>query len=247
MGIFPTDGCLIQATQFSDTQKDIINQVVKGKAFVNPTKNATTGLSASINGASGAVNGAGTPAVFAGITGALATLTSNLVSYISHSDRLSGASLTASGPSAEPGINGLVGTARTYNSICESLTGGIEDNFSPLFNSILGPGNAKLNSISQDIDNKVTNFVNIHASRSSGDSQFNTERDAHIAIINTAASTVLSMVTKDNNAYHAANDAVMKYSAGNILLDSQNDPCFTGRLIEKIASKSVKEKIEGLQ
>ena len=128
MGYFSTDGCTIGAFVVSDAQKKVINQVTNGVAFVNPIENNIDGVSSSVNGISASIGSATAPAIFAGITGALATLKTNINSLVSHAERLSGVSLSAAGPSGEPGINGLIGTAKSYNSICESMTGGTEDN-----------------------------------------------------------------------------------------------------------------------
>ena len=48
MGYFSTDGCTIGAVILSDSQKNVINQVTEGTAFINPVKENINGLSASI-------------------------------------------------------------------------------------------------------------------------------------------------------------------------------------------------------
>ena len=245
MGYFSTDGCTIGAVILSDSQKNVINQVTKGTAFINPVRGNIDGLSASITGISASIASSTAPAIYAGITGAMATLRTKLNSFVSHTERLSGVSLGAVGPSGEPGINGLIGTAKTYNSVCESLTGGVEDNFSKLFGSILGLGEYILNTRKENMNGIVLNFVNINSSRSSADSAFNTELAVHIATINTIATDVSELITDDNSAYDTANQTTRNYSIGNILMDN-SDPCFTGKLLDKIASPAAKDRINDL-
>ena len=247
MGYFSTDGCTIGAFVVSDAQKKVINQVTNGVAFVNPIENNIDGVSSSVNGISASIGSATAPAIFAGITGALATLKTNINSLVSHAERLSGVSLSAAGPSGEPGINGLIGTAKSYNSICESMTGGTEDNFSKLFGTIVGPGKYVLDTSKNKLNNSVLNFVNNNSHRSSADSAFNTSRSTHITSINNIASDINSLVSEDNLAYSTANNTIRNYSIGSILIDSLNDPCFTGRLLDEIASPSTKDNLNDLQ
>ena len=154
--------------------------------------------------------------------------------------------LGATGPNGEPGLDGLVGIAKSYNSICESVTGGVKDNFSPIFNSILGPGSAKLNTIKQKIDSQVINFININTSRTGTGSEFIAELTSHINTINTSATDITNLITNDNSAYTNANQTIRNYSVGNMLISSSNDPCFTEKLINTISSLSMKEKLSNL-
>tara|TARA_R100000995_G_scaffold82558_1_gene56628 strand:+ start:268 stop:1011 length:744 start_codon:yes stop_codon:yes gene_type:complete len=247
MGYFSTNGCSITAPIISDIQKDITNNVVKGVAFVNPMKGNIDGISSSINGLSAAVAQTTTPALFAGITGALATLKTNVDSLLAHTNRISGSSLDASGPSGEPGINGLIGVANSYNSIVESMTGGTEDNFSPVFGSILGPGEFITNESKQKMNNSILHFINSNASLESGSDSFTSQRDSHISTINTISSNVSSLVTTDNLTYKKASDTIRNFGIGNMIIDSINDPCFSGTLMKKIASPIIKDKLNDLQ
>ena len=93
MGYFSTDGCTIGAVILSDSQKNVINQVTKGTAFINPVRGNIDGLSASISGISASIASSTAPAIFVGITGAMVALRTNLNSFVSHAERLSGISL----------------------------------------------------------------------------------------------------------------------------------------------------------
>jgi len=246
MGILPTDGCTIDAIVLSAEQKEIMNQVTNGNAFVNPDKGKIEGASAAISSTLTMIQGAETAGIFATLTSALNTLNTNLTSYVSHSDRLSGANMGATGPSAEPGLAGLLGIAKAYNAVCESVTGGTKDNFSPIFNSILGPGSFKLGRAEDKIVNEVKHFVSIHRARASADSQFNTEIATHVTTVNGLSTDITGMITTDNASYETATQTIRNYNLGNSLITSSTDPCFTGKLMEKIASSSMKEKIDRL-
>ena len=193
------------------------------------------------------VNNTTAPQIFDGLTGALTSLNTNLTSYVSHTNRISGVNLGATGPSGEPGLNGLVGMAKSYNSVYESVTGGNEDNFSQIFGSILGIGEAKLNNTKQRLTNEVEGFVSINSKRVSADARFNAELSTHISSVNSFSTDISNLIINDNSAYETASRSIRNYNIGNILINSSDDPCFTGRLIDRIASKSMKEKINGSQ
>jgi hypothetical protein len=245
MGVFPTDGCTISAVSLSSSQKDVVKQVTAGNAFVNPVKGNIEGLSASISSAISLIESAGNTAIWSSLTGDLTTLNTTLNSYISHSNRISGVNLGATGPSGEPGLNGLIGIARAYNSICESMTGGVEDNFSPVFNSVLGQGSSQLDTEKNIVDGAKT-FVQTNISLGSAYTEFNTELAQHISSIQASQNIVAKLITSDNTAYDTAQNTVRDYNLGNVLMNSSNDPCFTGRLVKEISSSVLKDKLDGL-
>ena len=203
-------------------------------------------MSAAVSDTIALINGAGNTAIWSSLTGDLTTLSATLTSYISHSDRLSGVVLGATGPSGEPGLNGLIGIAKAYNSVCESVTGGTKDNFSPIFNSILGPGSAQLNTEKQKIVNRVKNFILTHQSLGSANSGFNVELAGHITTVKASKDIVATLITNDNSAYDTASLTVRNYNLGNVLMSGSNDPCFTDKLISHIASSSMKEKLDNM-
>ena len=49
MAILPTDGCTIDSVTLSTEQKNVINQVTAGNAFVNPDEASVQGASASLS------------------------------------------------------------------------------------------------------------------------------------------------------------------------------------------------------
>lgn len=247
MGILPTTGCTIAAVVLSTEEKAVMNQVTNGNAFVNPDTPAIEGLSASISSTLTMITGAETAGIFNTLTASLNTLSTNLTSYVSHSDRLSGSNLGATGPSGEPGIAGLIGIAKAYNSVCESVTGGTEDNFSPIFNSILGPGNFKLNRAEEKTTTEVKHFVSIHRGIAEANSTFNTQLAVQVSTVNSLSTDIAGLITTDNSAFETATQTIRNYNLGNALLLSSLDPCFTGKLIEKIASSSMKEKLDSIE
>lgn len=246
MGILPTDGCTIDSVKLTDEQKSVINQVTAGNAFVNPDESGVQGASASLSSTLTLISGAVTAGIFGTLTTALNTLNGNLTSYLNHSNRLSGVILGATGPSGEPGLAGLLGIAKSYNSICESLTGGTKDNFSSMFNSILGPGSFKLDRTRDRLNTEVKNFVQINRSLSESNGTFNAELSTHVTTVNSLSTDISGMITTDNSAFETATNTVRNYNIGNVLIAGSSDPCFTGKLMDKIASASMKEKLNGL-
>tara|TARA_R110000824_G_scaffold392175_2_gene590406 strand:- start:3149 stop:3889 length:741 start_codon:yes stop_codon:yes gene_type:complete len=245
MGSFPTDGCTISAVSLSSSHKDVVKQVTAGDAFVNPVKGNIDGLSASISSTISLVESAGNTAIWGGLTSELTNLNTTLNSYLSHSNRISGVNLGATGPSGEPGLNGLIGIAKAYNSVCESMTGGTEDNFSPVFNSVLGQGSSQLDTEKNIVEDAKV-FIQINLSLASANSGFNTGLATHVISIKTSRDVVTKLITDDNSAYNNAQNTVRDYNLGNVLMNSSNDPCFTGKLVEEIATSSLKEKLDGL-
>ena len=212
MGILPTTGCTINAVILSQEQKDVMNQITNGNWSSDVCSSDLEGASAAISSTITMINGAETAGIFGDLTTALGTLNGKLTSYVSHSERLSGVNLGSTGPSAEPGLAGLLGIARAYNSVCESVTGGTEDNFSPIFNSILGPGSYKMDRTKDKITNEVKHFVSIHRARASADSQFNTELAIHVATVNALSTEITNLITTDNSSYETATQTVRNFN-----------------------------------
>ncbi len=247
MAIFPTTGCTIDAVLLSEEEKAVMNQVTNGNAFINPDKPAIEGASASISNTLTMISGAADSGIFSTLTTSLNTLRGNLTSYVSHSDRLSGVNLGATGPSAEPGLSGLLGVAKAYNTVCESVTGGTKDNFSPLFNSILGPGEFKLNRAEEKITTEVKHFVSIHRGLAEANSIFNTQLAVQVSTVNSLSTDIGGLITTDNSSFETANQTVRNYNIGNALVASSSDPCFTGKLVDRISSGSMKEKLDAIE
>jgi len=247
MGILPTDGCTIDSVKLTDNEKSVINQVTTGNAFVNPDETGVQGASASTSTTLTLIAGAVTAGIFGTLTTALNTFNGNLTSYLTHSNRLSGVVLGATGPSAEPGLVGLLGVAKAYNSICESVTGGTKDNFSPIFNSILGPGSFKLGRAKDIIDNQIKTFVERESSRGASSDSFNAELATHVTKVNSLSTDITGLITTDNASYETATQIVRNYNIGVSLLASSSDPCFTGKLVDRIASNSMKEKLGSIE
>ena len=245
MGLFSTDGCTISAATLSPSQKYVINQITAGSAFINPVKGNIDGLSAEISSAISLIESAGNTAIWSSLTGDLTSLNTTLNSYLSHSNRISGVNLGATGPSGEPGLVGLIGIAKAYNSVCESMTGGVEDNFSSVFSSILGQGSSRIDK-EKDIVRKTKSFVQTNISLSGAYTDFNTELAEHITSIKTSKDIIAKLITDDNQSYDTAQSTVRNYNLGNILFNSSNDPCFTGKLVERISSSPIKEKLDGM-
>mgnify|MGYP005816964443 CR=1 FL=1 len=239
MGNFSTTGCNIPSVTFSTEQKEVIQQVINGNAFKNPVKNNIEGASAAASNLITLIAATDDPTKYSTIKTRLENLQTQLTTYLTHSNRLSGADLTLSGPAGEPGLDGLMGIATAHNAVYESMTGGTEDNYSLLFNSILGPSKSELNSIEQLMSGDIANYVRTDLPDDDSDALYT-------ASVTQSKTALETLITNDNTAYSNATQTLKKYNLGNALISSVNDPCFNGTIVDKVASQLIKEKLNAL-
>ena len=166
-----------------------------------------------------------------------------------HSDRISGVSLNSLGPNDEPGLLGLYGIASAFNSAQESMVGGVVDNFSEVFNSILGPADSAIKNATDSINNKITDFIvdNIGATSGSYPVGFQTKLAELTSEISGASSGLGTLISTDNSNYSTASNYVKKFALGNVILGSQSDPCFGGNLMKNVVcNSSIQQKLDEL-
>jgi len=249
MGYFPTTGCEISSTEFTDGEKDIIKTVMDGNAFQNPVAGAIGGVNTAISGVQGLLNGVAFPSIFAGLSSAISTLSGQVSSYKTHSDRVSGVNLDSLGPNDEPSLLGLYGIASAFNSAQESMIGGVVDNFSDVFGSILGPANSAIKSATDTLENGIYNFIQQHSGVSSGSypGGFTDALSNFTTKMSGSSSNIGTLISGDNTKYSNALGYVKKFSLGNVVLGSQSDPCFGGNLIKGVVVNSnVRQKLDAL-
>jgi len=249
MGYFPTSGCNISSATLTPGEKDVVQTVMDGNAFQNPVASAISAVDTAISNTTNLIASASFPIIFDGLSGALNSLSSQVGVYQTHSNRLSGKNLDSLGPNDEPGLLGLYGIASAFNSAQETMIGGVVDNFSQVFGSILGPADAAIKSATDTIENSITSFIQDNLGVTSGNypvgfedtlSNFTTE-------IAGASSGLGTLINSDNSAYSSALSYVKKFSLGNMVLGSQNDPCFGGHLIKGVVTNSnLQQKLNAL-
>ena len=254
MGIFPTTGCSIQAAKYTDAEKDLIQTVMDGNAFANPVKGSMDATNTSISETQSLLNSVEYPDLpqWSGLSASISSLSSQISSYNTHSNRISGKSLNALGPNDEPGFMGLYGIASANNTARESIEEKNEDNFSPIFNSILGPASSVLNSVNDTINNSVKDLISLNLGvTSSGANQYPDGFTSAVAevqtLISDASTSVANFITEDNSSYTSALRYVEKFSLGNMIMSSTQDPCFGGKCMDSVLTPGVKAKLDVIE
>ena len=161
-----------------------------------------------------------------------------------HTDRLSGVSMFkdggsdfgVGGSSGEfGGIASLAGVASAYNSGKEMLKdpgAALEDHFSPIFNSVLGPGTDAMGTVQNLVDGDLLGFVE----------EFPGGNVSDIAgQIGGVVSGVQNLIDGDLNAYIGAVDYLAKQALGISVLDFYMDPCFLTKLMGNIGVPGLNE------
>tara|TARA_Y100000296_G_C5130998_1_gene235556 strand:+ start:184 stop:948 length:765 start_codon:yes stop_codon:yes gene_type:complete len=249
MGYFPTNNCSISSANLTPSEKDVVQTVMDGNAFQNPVAGSINSVNTAISSATSLISSATFPDIFNGLSGALNGLSGQVGDYQTHSNRISGKNIGALGPNDEPGLLGLYGIASAFNSAQETMVGGVVDNFSQVFGSILGPADSAIKSVTDTIENSISLFIQDNLGVSSGNypvgfvdnlNNFTTE-------IAGASAGLGTLINNDNAAYSSALNYVEKFGLGNMVLGSQNDPCFGGHLIKGVvANSNLQQKLNDL-
>lgn len=176
---------------------------------------------------------------------------SNIDEFRIHSDRLSGVSLKKSfsadspyGPGGiqgeYPGLAGLHAIASQYNTLKESLKDpaqAAEDHYSPIFNSLFGPGNDLVRSTQSLMDGDVANFL----------TNFPTGGDDSLASLSQLGSAIgdlqasyTALINDDNLQLEFALDFIAQKTTGFSVLSMLDQPCFGSKLLEKIGNPNLK-------
>lgn len=161
-----------------------------------------------------------------------------------HTDRLSGVSMFKDGAESEFGIGGasgefggiasLAGIASAYNSGKEMLSDpgqALEDHFSPIFNSVLGPGNDSMGTLQNLMEGDVLSFIE--------EFPLGGNINAIASQIGGIASGVQNLMDGDLNAYVGAVDYLAKQALGISVLDFYMDPCFLTKLMGSIGAPDI--------
>ena len=160
-----------------------------------------------------------------------------------HTDRLSGVSMFddsgsnfgVGGSSGEfGGIASLAGIASAYNNGKELLSDpgqALEDHFSPIFNSVLGPGNDSMGTLQTLMEGDVLEFIQEFPLGGNIGEITNQ--------ISSVAAGVQNLMDGDLNAYVGAVDYLAKQALGISVLDFYTDPCFLTKLMGSIGAPDV--------
>jgi len=263
-------GCDIPSLDLSAAEKSLMELVgSENGAFANPIEEAMSGVQGAIGDAFSQINnlggsGAGISFIdedgnetttFGYLTGKLNGLNSGIDDFRIHSDRLSGVSIADAfgsdtyGPGGiqgeYPGLAGLHSVASQFNTLKETLRDpaqAAEDHYSPIFNSLFGPGDDLMRSMNDlvagDVGNFLTNFP------TGGDESLDDLSALGASILDFQGS-ITALINDDNLQFEAALDFIAKQTTGLSVLSMLDEPCFGTKLLGKIGNADFKN-IAGL-
>jgi hypothetical protein len=196
----------------------------------------------------------GNQTVFGYLADGLSGANSKIDAFRIHSDRLSGVSVKKAfgagspyGPGGiqgeYPGIAGLQAVASQFNSLKETLKDpaqAAKDHYSPIFNSLFGPGDDMMRSITSLVEGDVGNFLTNFPTGDIADGSGLADLARLGTEIQDFQSGVVNLINDDNLQYEFALDFISKQTTGFSVLGMLEDPCFGTKLLEKIGSPDLK-------
>lgn len=262
------NGCDVPNLGFSGLEKEILKLVGStAQNFTNPIESAMGQVQGSIESTLNSINinaGVSMPGAFDENGNPLTTYgflaqqleqtTSSINAYRVHSDRLSGLSVKkAFGPNSPygpggiqgeyPGIAGLHSIASQYNTLRESLRDpeqAAKDYYSPIFNSLFGPGDDLMRSMYSLVDGDVGNFMTNFPQGGIDSIPELTRLGRAFQDLNAATT---NLIRDDNLQYEFALDYVLRHTLGFSVLSMLEEPCFGTRLLNKIAGPELSNAI----
>jgi len=253
-------GCDIPDLGFSGLEKQILKLIGSDEeSFVNPIEDAMSSVQGAIGETLAGLNTSlGATLIdengeeittFAFLSNQLESLDAGISDFRVHSDRLSGLSLKDFGPNSPygpggiqgeyPGLAGLHSIAIQYQSLRESLKDPAEaakDYYSPIFNSLFGPGNDMMRSIDSLVKGDVANFLTNFPTGGEDSLQDLARLGTSIQDLQ---SGIYNLINDDNLQYEFALDFVLKHTVGISVLQMLDQPCFGTNLLKKIASPAL--------
>ncbi len=197
----------------------------------------------------------GTLTTFGFLADNLEGVNSNVDEFRIHSDRLSGVSIKDAfgsntyGPGGiqgeYPGLGGLHSVASQFNSLKETLRDpaqAAEDHYSPIFNSLFGPGDDLMRSMNSLVEGDVGNFL---TNFPTGGIEGLEDLSRLGAGLKDFQASIPALINDDNLQFEAALDFIAKKTTGLSVLSMLDEPCFGTRLLGKIGTPGFKD-IAGL-
>ena len=243
---FSTTDCGIPHMSLTEEQKEVIKVAMNGDAFSNPVADAISSSTSTISSIESAISGYNPPVDgssldFGSMLSSLGGLTTNLGSFKTHTDRLSGVDLSNDGEKF--GFLGLQGIATAFNGVQEAMKGVgdvVEDNYSKMFSSVLDSGQ----NLTNDVVNKLTG-INISDIINNPDlTEAQGIIDGLTSEVSSLASNMSGNISADNGHLSTALDTVKKFGLGSVVLGMNKDDCFGKKLIDSVGSNKIKEELD---
>tara|TARA_R100001443_G_scaffold96106_1_gene102911 strand:- start:181 stop:1056 length:876 start_codon:yes stop_codon:yes gene_type:complete len=228
-------------------------------AEINNLGGASAGITISVEevvGEDGTIttiiteNPLGSQTTFGFLADNLEGVNSNIDDFRIHSDRLSGVSIKDAfgsdtyGPGGiqgeYPGLAGLHSVASQFNSLKETLRDpaqAAEDHYSPIFNSLFGPGDDMMRSMNSLVDGDVGNFL---TNFPTGGVEGLEDLSRLGAGLKDFQASIPALINDDNLQFEAALDFIAKKTTGLSVLSMLDEPCFGTRLLGKIGTPNFK-------
>jgi hypothetical protein len=161
-----------------------------------------------------------------------------------HTRRLSGLS---ENPGNALGLQGIQAIANTFNNFKNSIEGGtigqdLVDNYTPFFQSVLGPGSTVFESLDGLLTGDFENALrNMEAAETDEEEQAAIQKVRQITeSVNDIVAQVESIRLNDENQLAGALDYVAKVGLGFSVLGMAEDPCFSQKVLQNIVKPDVK-------
>jgi hypothetical protein len=236
-----TTGCDLPTLPITEKQNELLQRVISGEIFENPLEGVAT---ATQNAMNDAVNRLGGFSNTGDIRESLANASDQIGLMRDHTRRLSGLS---ENPGNALGLQGIQAIANTFNNFKNSIEGGtigqdLVDNYTPFFQSVLGPGSTVFESLDGLLTGDFENALrNMEAAETDADKQAAIQKVRQITeSVNDIVAQVESIRLNDENQLAGALDYVAKVGLGFSVLGMAEDPCFSQKVLQNIVKPDVK-------
>jgi len=256
--LLDTSGCDTPVLGFSTIEKKILELMGStAESFVNPIEDAMTGIQNGIGDILSGIDKSagvlftdadGNPVLgpdgqplttFGYLANSLEGLNGEIDDFRIHTNRLSGVSQDTI--SEYPGLAGLHSIAWQYHTWKATLRDpeqAIKDHYSPIFNSLFGPGNDLMRSIDFLIKGDVANFLTNFPTGGNESLSELARLGSAIADLQTG---ITALINDDNLQLEFALDFIAKKTIGISVLQMLDQPCFGTKLLERIAGNDLKQ------
>ena len=239
-----TTGCDLPTLPITEKQNELLQRVISGEIFENPLEGVANATQDAMNNAFARL---GNFLQFDGtsdIRESLATAADQIALMRDHTRRLSGLS---ENPGNALGLQGIQAIANTFNNFKNSIEGGtigqdLVDNYTPFFQSVLGPGSTVFESLDGLLTGDFENALkNMEAAETNDEKQAAIQKVRQITeSVNDIVAQVESIRLNDENQLAGALDYVAKVGLGFSVLGMAEDPCFSQKVLQNIVKPDVK-------
>ena len=236
-----TTGCDLPTLPITEKQNELLQRVISGEIFENPLEGVATATQNAMNDAVFRLGGFSNTG---DIRESLANAADQIGLMRDHTRRLSGLS---ENPGNALGLQGIQAIANTFNNFKNSIEGGtigqdLVDNYTPFFQSVLGPGSTVFESLDGLLTGDFENALkNMEAAETEDEKQNAIQKVRQITeSVNDIVAQVESIRLNDENQLAGALDYVAKVGLGFSVLGMAEDPCFSQKVLQNIVKPDVK-------